>query len=158
VQMQRRQTYLDLCRHGPQQLNRRLGFAISDVAAGAWRDLICDRLLPLKPFARLFLVWTPPEPAQIRHLADIGVDALAFGLAPADPFDDAQRQRIQEFARDAARYRLATCALGVDQRSTALALLAAGVDFLGGEAVAPRVGAPGAAYRLDLTADSGGGT
>jgi hypothetical protein len=156
VQLQRRQSYLDLCRQAPLQLNRRLAFAISDVAAGAWRDLICDRLLPLKPFARLFLVRVPPEPAQIRHLADIGVDALAFELAPAGAFDDAHRQRVLEFARDAARHRLATCALGVDRRSTALDLLAAGVDFLGGKAIAPRVGAPGAAYRLDLTADPDG--
>jgi hypothetical protein len=157
VQLQRRQGYLELCRQSPLQLNRQLGFAIADVAAGAWRDLIGDRLLPLKPFARLFLVWAPPEPAQIRHLADIGVEGVAFEVSSGVAFDDAQRQRIEEFARDAARHRLATCALGVDQRGTAQALLAAGVDFLGGEAIAPPVTAPGAAYRLDLSAGQGPG-
>jgi hypothetical protein len=152
VLLRRRQSYLDLCRQMPHQLNRQLGFSISDVAAGAWRDLIRDRLFPLKPFARFFFVCAPPEPAQIRNLADIGVDALAFDAMPGGVFDDAQRQRIEGFVRDASRHKLATCALGISERSTALALLTAGVDFLAGDAVAPKVGAPGAAYRLDLTA------
>ncbi len=152
VQLQRRQIYLDLCRQVPRQLNRQLGFSISDMAAGAWRDLIRDRLFPLKPFARFFFVCAPPEPAQIRNLADIGVDALAFDAMWGGAFDDAQRQQIEGFVRDASRHKLATCALGIGERSTALALLKAGVDFLAGDAVAPKVGAPGAAYRLDLTA------
>jgi hypothetical protein len=151
VQLQRRQAYLDLCRHVPRQLNRQLGFSISEVAAGAWRDLIRDRLFPLKPFARFFFVCAPPEPAQIRNLSDIGIDALAFDAAPGGAFDNAQRQRIEGFVRDASRHKLATCALGINERSTALTLLAAGVDFLGGDAIAPKVGGPGAAYRLDLT-------
>ncbi len=151
VQLHRRQAYLDLCRHMPRQLNRQLGFSISDVPAGAWGDLIRDHLFPLKPFARFFFVYAPAEPAQIRNLADIGVDALAFDASPGGTFDDAQRQRIEVFVRDASRHKLATCALGVSERSTALTLLAAGVDFLGGDAIAPKVGAPGAAYRLDLT-------
>jgi hypothetical protein len=154
VQLQRRQTYLELCRQVPLPLNRRLGFALLDVAAGAWRDLIRDRLFPLRPFARLFFVAVPPEPTQIRHLAGIGIDALAFEV-PADAADDAQHERIRAFAREAARHRIATCALGADDRRTALALLAAGVDFLGGAAVAPRVMAPGAAYRLDLSGGTG---
>ena len=70
---------------------------------------------------------------------------------PEGAFDDAQRQRTLSFVRDAARHKLATCALGINERSIALTLLAAGVDFLGGDAIAPKVGAPGAAYRLDLT-------
>ncbi len=152
VQLQRRQGYLDLCRQGPRQLNRQLGFSISNLAAGAWRDLICDRLLPLKPFARLFIVCVPPEPALIRNLAGLGIDALAFDAPKAGALDDAERQRLEDFARDAGRHGLATCALGIGERSTALALLAAGVDFLAGDAIAPKVGAPGAAYRLELTA------
>ena len=151
VQLQRRQTYLDLCRHMPRRLKRQLGFSISEVPAGAWGDLIHDHLFPLKPFARFFFVCAPPEPGQIRNLADIGVDALAFDAMPAGTFDEAQRQRIETFARDASRHKLATCALGVSERRAALALLAAGVDFLGGDAVAPKVGTPGAAYRLDLS-------
>ena len=115
------------------QLNRRLGFAVSNVAAGAWRDLIRDRLFPLRPFARFFIVCVPPEPTQIRDLADRGVDALAFEApVPRAVFEDPQHERISGFARDASRHKLATCALGVEDRGTALALLAAGVDFLGG--------------------------
>jgi hypothetical protein len=156
VQLQRRHDYLDLCRQAQLPLNRHLGFAISDLAAGAWHDLIRDRLLPLKPFARLFLIWAQPEPAQIRQLAELGVDALAFEAPAAGVLDEAQHLRIQDFARDAARHNLATCALGVDRRSTALALLAAGIDFLGGDAIAAPVATPGAAYRLDLTAGGAG--
>jgi hypothetical protein len=152
VQLQRRQSYLDLCRQMPRQLNRQLGFSISDVAAGAWRDLIRDRLFPLKPFARFFFLCVQPDPAQIRQLVDLGVDALAFDAAQAGAPDDGQRARIHDFVRAASRHKLATCALGVGERSTALALLAAGADFLSGDAIAPKVGAPGAAYRLDLTA------
>ena len=151
VQLQRRQGYLELCRRVHLHLNRQLGFAISDVAAGAWCDLIRDRLFPLKPFARFIFVCAPPDPAQIRNLAEIGVDALAFQAVPEGAFDDAQQQRTLTFVRDAARHKLATCALGINERSIGLTLLAAGVDFLGGDAIAPKVGAPGAAYRLDLT-------
>jgi hypothetical protein len=157
VQLQRRPAYLELCRQVPHQLQRRLGFAVQDVAAGAWRGLIGDRLSPLRPFGRFFLVSVPPEPAQLRDLAEIGIDALAFEAAPACGADQAQLERIGAFAREASRQRLATCALGVDDRRAALALLAAGVDFLGGDAVAHRVGAPGAAYRLDLAADAAAG-
>ncbi len=150
VQLQRRPDYLDLCRQMPPQLNRRLGFAASDVAAGAWRDQIRDRLQPLKPFARFFLLRLPPEPAPIRDLAEIGLDALAFDNPQAGGLDAQQRERLESMVRDAARHKLATCALGIGDRSAALALLAAGVDFLGGDAVAPRVRAPGPAYRLEL--------
>ncbi len=138
VQLQRRQSYLDLCRQVPGQLNRRLGFAVLNVAAGAWRDLIRDRLVPLRSFARFFIVCVPPEPTQIRDLADRGVDALAFEAAPPGGFQDPQHERISGSACDASRHRLATCALGVEDRGTVLALLAAGSIFSAAPRSRPR--------------------
>ena len=131
----------------PARLNRQLGLSISDVPAGAWGDLIHDHLFALKPFARFFFVCAPPEPGQIRNLADIGVDALAFDAMPAGTFDEAQPATDRDLR---ARRRAQLDRAGVSERRAALALLAAGVDFLGGDAVAQKVAAPGAAYRLEL--------
>lgn len=145
-----RQAYIELCREIPDAMRQLLIFEIDGIPEGTPQSRLLDVLAVLKPFSRGQIVRVPWNFRQFGQMTGTGLSSIGFDLSAA-PRGDAERIRIMnEFAAAAAKTGLRCYAHGLNSRSQALAALAAGFEWINGEAVERLVDLPGRMMRFNI--------
>ncbi|WP_119421065.1 EAL domain-containing protein [Desertibaculum subflavum] len=148
-----RQAYLKLCNEIPEKLRQHLVFEVAALPAFAPESRVHNFAFLLRAFSRA-LVLRVQEPNQYpASLRALGIHALCLaldevpGVAETDPdgFDTLVR-----FHSASRRSGCATVARGLGSTRLAAAALAAGFDFLAGEALLGMHEKPGAVEKYTL--------
>lgn len=145
-----RNAYIDLCREIPDAVRQLLILELDGMPEGTPQSRLLDVVAVLKPFCRGLLVRLPWDFRQFGRLAGNGLIGVGFDLSAA-PRGDAERIRIMnEFAASATKTGLRCYAHGLKSRSQALSALAAGFEWINGDAVERMVDLPGQMMRFNL--------
>lgn len=145
-----RQAYIGLCRDIPDAVRQLLIFELDGLPEGTPQSRLLDVLSVLKPFCRGQIVRVPWAFRQFSQMTGTGLNSIGFDLAAA-PRGDAERIRIlEDFAAAAAKIGFRCYAHGLNSRSQALAAMAAGFEWIDGEAVEHMVALPGPMMRFNL--------
>lgn len=145
-----RSAYIDLCREIPDTVRQLLIFELDGMPQGTPQSRLLDVLAVLKPFCRGQIVRVPWNFRQFGPLTGIGLNGVGFDLSMA-PRDDGDRINIlNDFSAAAAKVGLRCYAHGLSSRAQALAALAAGFEWINGDAVERMVDLPGQMMRFNL--------
>jgi hypothetical protein len=145
-----RQAYIGLCRDIPDAVRQLLIFELDGLPEGTPQSRLLDVLSVLRPFCRGQIVRVPWAFRQFSQMTGTGLNGIGFDLAAA-PRGDAERIRIlEDFAAAASKIGFRCYAHGLNSRAQALAAMAAGYEWINGEAVEHMVALPGPMMRFNL--------
>ncbi|HEX6958820.1 MAG TPA: hypothetical protein VF194_12610 [Ferrovibrio sp.] len=145
-----RLAYLDLCRTIPDAVRQLLVLELDGMPEGTPQSRLLEIIAVIKPFCRGQNVRVPWMFRNFGQMTGAGLNGVGFDLA-ATPRGDAERIRIlNEFAAAAGKVGLRYYVHGLNTRAQALAALAAGYEWINGDAVNRLTDLPGKMARFNV--------
>lgn len=145
-----RNAYIQLCREIPDAVRKLLVFELDGLPEGAPQSRLIDIRSALSPFCRSLLVRLPPDFRNFGQMANMGLGAVGFSLSGHQASDDHRIQLMNDFVERATQAGLRCYVHGVANRAQALAAMAAGFEWIDGEAVERPSDLPGVMMRFSI--------
>ena len=140
--MRWREGYIRLCRQLPPDSGRRLIFEVLELPAWLPQARVRELMAYLRPFCGAIIVRLRTPSTSVEHLVATGIRGLSLAGTSAETDPSAPPTDIRRLA-DLARSRaMRSLVAELDAPSGARTAMAAGIDYIGGDALMPPLRQP----------------
>lgn len=141
-----RERFTALCRDMPDAYRQFVIFELRAVPSGVPDIRLTEMVQQLKPLGKSVILEMLLDEQRVKHMTGIGLFGVALDLAPFAGGNTNLELYLTRYARHAKSANFNTLVHGVSTLGLADAALKAGIDYIGGEAIAHALDAPKSAY------------
>lgn len=129
--------YLNICAQLPEEARKYLVPEIFGVPVDLAPFRIEERINQLRPFSRAILVRASLVDQQFRQWGNLGLHAVGVDMSQYRGSEADIMQGLEQFAEAAEGAKLHTYAYGIPSLSLTTATVVSGIDYIGGDPIAP---------------------
>jgi len=135
MRAQSQRQYAELCSRIPEKLRHFISWEIVGIEGGTWQSQLASAAGRLCRFGRGVVICLDIHDREFGELHHHAIQAVGVDLAKMTGKEADILQSIENFAAAAQKQKLQVYVKGVKTLSLAVGCIAAGVDFLAGEAI-----------------------
>lgn len=148
--MRWREGYIQLCRQLPPDSGRRLIFEVLELPAWLPQSRVRELMAYVRPFCGAIIVRLPTASMGIEHLVATGIRGLSLGSASADTNASALAASVTHLSRLTRIHAMRSLVADLVSPGEARTVVAAGIDYISGDALIPPLRHPERPFRLSI--------